>query len=57
MRLRKKLTKIKLEVLEKQCSISWSLIWGNVLYNKTVMYVNPYFESLFKGKMEEKNKR
>ena len=46
MRLRKKPAKIKSEVTEKQWSFSWLPLWGNELYNKTVMNVNPKFEKL-----------
>jgi len=29
-------------------------MWGNELYNRSVLYINPLFEKLFKPVIEEK---
>ena len=54
MRLRKKLAKVHSEIQAKNWSNSWSFMWGNELYNRSVLYVNPLFEKVFKPVMEEK---
>ena len=54
MRLRKTLSKISAEIKAHNWSTSWCFIWGNELYNRSVSYVNPLFEKLFKPIMDEK---
>ena len=57
MRLRKKLSKVNSEIEAKSWSNSWTLLWGNELYNRSVLYVNPLFENLFKSVMDEQTKK
>ena len=57
MRLRKKIVKISAEIKAHEWSYSWSFIWGNELYNKSVIYSNPIFEKLFKPIMDAKTKK
>ena len=53
-KLRSKLTTISAEISEKKWSPSWPSMWGNKLYNKTVVHVNPTFEKLLKPVTEER---
>ena len=57
MRLRKKLSKVNSEIEAKSWSNSWTFLWGNELYNRSVLYVNPLFENLFKSVMDEQTKK
>ena len=57
MRLRKKLSKVNSEIQAKSWSNSWTFLWGNELYNRSVLYVNPLFEKLFKSVMDEQTKK
>ena len=57
MRLRKKLAKVHSEIQAKNWSNSWSLLWGNELYNRSVLYINPLFEKLFKPIMDEQTRK
>ena len=50
-------SKISAEIQANNCSTAWSLLLGNELYNRSVVYVNPLFERLFKPIMEEKTKK
>ena len=42
MRLQKKLSKISAEIKANNWSTAWSLLWGNELYNRSVVYVNSF---------------
>ena len=57
MRLRKKLSKISTEIKANNWFTAWSLLWGNEMYNRSMVYVNPLFERLFKPIMDEKTKK
>ena len=57
VRLRMKISKISGEIKSKDWSNAWSLIWGNELFNRSVVYVNPLFQRLFKPIMEEKTRK
>ena len=57
MRLRKKLSKVNSEIEAKSWSNSWTFLWGNELYNRSVLYVNPLFEKHFKSVMDEQTKK
>jgi len=57
MRLWKKLSKVNSEIEVKSWSNSWTFLWGNQLYNRSVLYVNPLFEKLFKSVMDEQTKK
>ena len=45
------------EIEAKSWSNSWTFLWGNELYNRSVLYVNPLFEKLFKSVMDEQTKK
>ena len=47
IRLQKKLPKISAEIKANNWSTAWFLLWGNELYNRSVVYVNPLFERQF----------
>ena len=57
MRLRKKLSKVNSEIEAKSWSNSWTFLWGNELYNRSVLYVNPLFEKHFKSVLDEQTKK
>ena len=46
MRLRKKLAKVSTDIIAKSWSSSWSFMWGNELYNRSVLYSNLLFEDI-----------
>ena len=55
VRLRMKISKISGEIKTKDWSTAWSFIWGNEMFNRSVVFVNPLFQKLFKPiKKQEK---